>query len=459
MKTRTLLPAIIFLAAARLLVAQTSANFRLNLDAAAYKYDETSSYVECYYSLPRGDLSYGKADGVFTASAIFHLRIVPADASGQTVSKTWRVPVQMQDTVGIGGKMLIGKLSFSLPPGKYTFNLDGFDEQHPTRRDSISIPHQVRGLGIRGAQFSDIEICSSIQKIAPDTTNIFYKNTLEVIPNPPLLFGASLPSVTYYVELYNGGLDKYIIRSEIITSYGKTAISRVQRKSGASAARVEVGSLDVSALPTGSYTLSVNYCDTTGAVAVSQSKQFFVYNPGVVLDVATAQQVASSIALEFATMNEQELDERFAVARYIANGEEKLMWSSMKGTEAKKMFLSKFWTDRDPDPATPNNELYEVFMRRVAAANEQFRTSYRPGWKSDRGRVYIVYGPPDLVQRNNGDSDTKPHETWTYDSLPGVGSADFIFLDQGGYNDYQLIHSTHRNEMQNPNWDRQLKVQ
>jgi GWxTD domain-containing protein len=253
-------------------------------------------------------------------------------------------------------------------------------------------------------------------------------------------------------------LDKYVVRAEVITSYGKTALSRSQRKSGTSAARVEVGSLDVSALPTGSYTFIVNYCDTSGTVLASQSKQFFVYNPDVQMDVAGAQTVASAIAMEFAAMGEQELAERFAVASYIASGDEKRLWGSLQGPESKKKFLTNFWSDRDPDPMTPRNEMYEAFMQRVANANDQFRTAYREGWKTDRGRVYIIYGSPDMVERNNGDSDTKPHETWTYDNIPGHGTADFIFMDPGGFNNYQLIHSTHRNELSNPDWQRQLNT-
>jgi GWxTD domain-containing protein len=457
MPTRTTIIFSFLFGASRLL-AQNGQGMMLHLDAAAFKYDESKSYVECYYSLPRAALSYERTDGQFSGSALFQLVIQNANPEKSPLSKVWRVPVQMTDTAGIAEKMLIGKLGFSLEPGKYTVALTGYDERNPAKRDSVSLLYEVRGLSARSPHFSDIELSSSVRKVAPDSGNIFYKNTLEVIPNPPLLFGKSLPSLMYYLELYNADLDRYILKTDVITSYGKTAISRSQRKNGSSSARVEVGSLDLSALPTGSYTFIASYCDTTGKVAASQSKQFFVYNPDVEMDVAAARQVASTIAMEFAAMPEDELEEHFSMAKYIAGSDERKLWSALQGAEARKKFLTKFWSDRDPDAATPRNELYEVFMQRVQNANEQFRTAYNKGWKTDRGRVYIVYGPPDMVQRNNGDAETKPHETWTYDNIPGQGTADFVFMDPGGFNNYQLIHSTHRNEMSNPDWERQLKT-
>lgn len=455
MNTRNLI-IILLVCAAFQLSAQSKQDIALHIDAAAFKYDETTSYLEVYYSLPRAALRYERNDGQFFGSAIFQLVMQNANADMTPLTKVWRVPVSMADTAGIAEKMLIGKLGFSIEPGKYTISLTGYDERLPGKRDSVSMPFEVRNLAIRSPHFSDIELSTSIQKLAPDSTNIFYKNTLEVIPNPPLLFGKSLPSLMYYVELYNGNLEKHILKTEVITSYGKTVLSRSQRKSGTTTARVEVGSVDVSALPTGSYTFIINYGDTTGGVLTSHSKQFFLYNPDIQMDVAAAQRVASSIAMEFVAMGENELDEHFAVAKYIASSDEKKLWSSLSGAEAKKKFITKFWNDRDPDLVTPRNELYEVFQQRVRNANEQFRTSYRAGWKTDRGRVYIVYGPPDYVQRSSGDSDTKPHETWTYDNIEGQGTADFIFMDPGGFNNYELIHSTHRNELSNPDWERQL---
>jgi len=99
-------------------------------------------------------------------------------------------------------------------------------------RDTVVIPFFVRRLDVRNAVFSDIELCSSIQKITPDSTNLFYKNTLEVVPNPMLVYGKSLPTVPYYAELYNAPSDRFILKTEIVSYYGRTIASKTQQRNG-----------------------------------------------------------------------------------------------------------------------------------------------------------------------------------------------------------------------------------
>jgi GWxTD domain-containing protein len=437
---------------------QQRAALRTHVDFASFRYDEQKNYVELYYAFPRAALAYIKTEQGFSASVLMRAIIESEGAGNEPVSKLWRVPVTMSDTAGINDKMLIGKVYFSLAPGRYSFSLITRDENDPSRADSVVVQREIRALSKRATDFSDLEMCMSIRQTKPDSSNIFYKNTLEVIPNPMLVYGKTLPTLLYYSELYNVDLEKSVIRTDIVSSFGKTMLTHAQLKSGIVPSRVEIGSVNIGALPTGVYTLVLSYADTAGVVRTSGSKTFYVFNPDVAMDTTSAVDIASTIALEFVAMPENELDEHFAVAGYIATSEERRLWSELRGSEAKKKFLTKFWTDRDPDPNTRGNELYETYQRRMSLANRQFRTPHRPGWKTDRGRVYIIYGPPDYVERNNGQSDTKPYEKWTYDAIEGQGTAEFVFIDKGGFNDLELVHSTHRNELSNPNWEGQIKT-
>jgi len=350
---------------------------------------------------------------------------------------------------------MIGKSEFVLEPGKYRFLIVARDEQDAQKVDSIELLYEVRSFPLRTTSFSDIELCTSLRQIPADTANIFYKNTLEVIPNPPRLYGKASPSLIYYSELYHADLSSYVVTSEIVSSYGKTMTSRSQPKVGTYDSRVEIGSLNIVGLPSGVYTLILSYSDTGGVVLASQSKQFYLFNPDVAVDTASIKQIASAIAFEFTTMAEDQLDEQFAMAKYIATSEEQTVWEGMRDAESKKKFLTKFWNGRDSNPDTPGNEAYDNYMQRVATANEQFHTAYRPGWKTDRGRVFLLYGPPDYIERHNGDSDGKPYDTWRYDTIQS--GVDFIFVDKGGFNEYQLVHSTMRNELNNPDWQHLLK--
>ncbi|MBN1448900.1 MAG: GWxTD domain-containing protein [Bacteroidetes bacterium] len=427
-------------------------DLRMNVDIASFRYDKSSSYVELYYSFPRTALAYQSQDGMFSGAAVIHTIIRSEDEEQDPVLKNWRVPVVVDDTTGMTDRTLIGRVHFLLEPGRYKFAVITRDEARPTVRDSLEILYQVRDFSGRTTNFSDIELASSIKKAEGDEENIFYKNTLEVVPNPTLLYGKQLPNLLYYAELYTAQHEHFVVKSEIVSSYGKTMVSNGYQRKGKMDSRVEVGSLNLGPLPTGVYTLILAYGDTTGAFSASQSKSFYVYNPDIPLDTLEATSIADLIAAEFSAMGEAELDVQFAMSRYIATGNEQEIWNSLDGSESKRKFMTKFWRDRDPDMQTPVNEYYDEYHQRIAVCNEQFRTAFREGWRSDRGRVYMLYGPPDYVERRTSESDMKPHEIWRYDYIEG--GVEFIFVDRGGFNSYELVHSTKRNEVYNPDWER-----
>ncbi len=449
MKLRTLFVIVLLLP---VVASAQDETLRMNVDFASFKYDEDVSYVEMYYSFPRSGITYTRENGLYSGAAVVHTIIRREDENEDPLLKNWRVPVSVKDTTGMGAKTLVGKVNYLLEPGRYRIAVITRDEARPSVSDSIELRFEVRDFAKKTVRFSDIELASSITKMDEDPANIFYKNTLEVVPNPTMLYGTPLPNVLYYAELYHAEHDQFTIKSEIVSSYGQTMVSKGRERSGKHDSRVEIGSLNLSTLPSGVYTLILSYGDTSGTFLESQSKAFFVFNPDVALDTLAAAQIADLIAAEFTAMSEAELDEQFAMARYIATADEQNIWSSLEGAEPKKKFLTKFWRGRDLDTVTPVNEFYLDYQQRVATANEQFRSAFREGWRSDRGRVYIMYGPPDYVERLSSESDMKPHEIWRYDYIEG--GVDFIFVDKGGFNNYELVHSTKRNEVSNPDWER-----
>jgi GWxTD domain-containing protein len=440
-----------FVLAAVPLSAQTH-SFRMNIDLAAFNYDKDMSYVELYYSFSRSGITYTKDNGSYTGAILVHSIIRRDDEEQEPVVKTWRVPVTLGDTSNLVDRTLIGRVNYLLEPGRYRFAVISRDEARPEVSDSVEIPFEVRDFGTRSASISDLELASSIKKVEEDPTNIFYKNTLEIIPNPTLLYGQPMPNLMFYAELYNLDVDPFLVKSEIVSSYGRTMTSKTQQRSGRHASRVEVGTHNIGALPSGVYTLILAYGDTAENYRQSQSKAFYVFNPDVPFDSLEAAHVAELIASEFAAMGEDELNENFDMARYIATKAERDIWGSLTGSESKRKFLTKFWRDRDTDQSTPFNEFYAEYKQRVAVCNEQFRTAYRTGWRSDRGRVYILYGAPDYIDRRSNESDMKPHEIWRYDYIEG--GVDFIFVDRSGFNNFELVHSTKRNEINNPDWER-----
>lgn len=107
--------------------------------------------------------------------------------------------------------------------------------------------------------------------------------------------------------------------------------------------------------------------------------------------------------------------------------------------------MSDFWGRRPLG-------LKEEYLNRISYANTALHTMGREGFKTDRGRVYIMYGPPDDYDRHPNDPDSRPFEIWTYHSIQGGVIFVFVLRQTGG--DYELVHSTHRNELHDDNWMR-----
>ncbi|MDP2915623.1 MAG: GWxTD domain-containing protein [Candidatus Aminicenantes bacterium] len=143
----------------------------------------------------------------------------------------------------------------------------------------------------------------------------------------------------------------------------------------------------------------------------------------------------------------QWLDE---VVPYIITPAEKEVFLRLGTEKERGEFIEGFWKKRDPDPVTPENEAKLEYYRRIAQTNKLFSTSGISGWRTDRGRIYILLGPPKEVQRDFGSQGsglsafTGPKETWQYWDLPNPKlpyNMEFVFVDRFGTGSYVLDQS------------------
>ncbi|MBK6766284.1 MAG: GWxTD domain-containing protein [bacterium] len=118
--------------------------------------------------------------------------------------------------------------------------------------------------------------------------------------------------------------------------------------------------------------------------------------------------------------------------KYIATAEENRRLRSAGVLDREQLFR-EFWKRRDPTPNTPQNELMDEYYFRVQYADERYST-HRPGWETDRGRIYIMYGEPTDIERHPFESGSRPYEIWFYHNL----NRRFVFVDQTGFGDYNL---------------------
>lgn len=145
--------------------------------------------------------------------------------------------------------------------------------------------------------------------------------------------------------------------------------------------------------------------------------------------------------------------------QYIITNEEKKAFKKLTTDEERENFIASFWLRRDPNPDTEENEFREEFYERIAYANEHYSSGI-PGWKTDRGRIYITWGKPDSVESHpsggsydrpsyegGGSTTTYPFEIWFYRYLEGVGSGiEIEFVDPTGTGEYRIARNANEKD-------------
>jgi len=136
---------------------------------------------------------------------------------------------------------------------------------------------------------------------------------------------------------------------------------------------------------------------------------------------------------------------------YIISDEERAAFKRFQTDEEREQFIEQFWLRRDPTPDTEENEFKEEHYRRIAYANDHYASGI-PGWKTDRGRIYITFGPPDEIESHpsggtyerpmeegGGETSTYPFEQWRYRYLEGIGTNIIIeFVDPTMTGEYHM---------------------
>jgi GWxTD domain-containing protein len=136
---------------------------------------------------------------------------------------------------------------------------------------------------------------------------------------------------------------------------------------------------------------------------------------------------------------------------YIISPEERSAFLQLETNEEREQFIEQFWLRRSTNPDLPDNDFKEEHYRRIAYANEHYASGI-PGWKTDRGRIYIIWGPPDEIdahptggtydrpmEEGGGSTTTYPWETWRYRYLEGIGeNVELEFVDPSGSGEYHM---------------------
>ena len=384
-------------------------------------------------------------------------------SSGPEGALSYRVEVKVTDSTGL--KLLeqswqnhaaatlrrpdafaVDMVRFSLAPGRYKLDVAVVDSVSGRRSDTAVA---LEGFTTAPAA-SDLLLSPQIRPTAAGDT----------VPRPAeLRWGQMLVTATarldltplrstafYLLEAYSTREATGTLRMRVADSAGKQMISTaetpVQVPAGGGVLK---GQLDLSGLPPGQYAM-VAALDL-GGKTVERSAGFTMADH----DDLAAYRIASRGYFE--AMNDEEIAEAREPLSLIAESGELGKWSKDLSLRAKRRFMTDFWKRRDPTPGTPVNETRQLFYDAVAYADKTFGESGRsaqPGWKTDRGRIYVKNGSPDEQLDRVQAGRSVPYQVWRYRR---GRDRYYVFADRSnGIGVYQLVHSNDVRENGVPNW-------
>ncbi|MGD9899974.1 MAG: GWxTD domain-containing protein [Calditrichaceae bacterium] len=424
----------------------------VSADYSFFGSNDSTCYVEFYMSIYQGNLSFKYNDSTYHSNFMSTLEILK---DGEVIRK---VPHEYQNTIIDTLKynkynQLIDVFGLQLPFGKYTAKVIVTDLNSKLSGEYILEFSTTKSP--ESLYASDIEFAIDIQK--DDGQTLFNKNGLKVVPNPRRVFDLLHPVLYFYVELHNlpyseQAQSQYSFNYYITNSDGDTVKTvKPKTKDALAPSLVEVGGLNIMSLPGGSYFLNISATDLKNDININDRKKFFVYKPEENQPVITDAPIVEIDDI-FAGLTKEELENEFKMAKYFASKNEIMVFENLSEELAMKKFLTQFWRIRDKEKMVSPGQSHREFIELAEFSTDQFSKFGRKGWRTDQGRVIIMYGHPDEIERHNNSIDGLPYEIWTYHDLEG--GAIFVFVDLNGFGAYELIHSSYRKELNNPDWQR-----
>jgi len=347
--------------------------------------------------------------------------------------------------------------NLQLPNGEYILQFAVKDMHAETKpvyyADVVALNYSKDEITI-----SDISLYRSISR--GEHGEIFDKYGFSLVP----LFYGYVPETMYSLpfscEIYN--TDKYIENNEsiIIKSYitcfennlmpYPEARYTVQIKT--KPVVVAIGEIGIFNLPSGNYNLIVDVFNKDSVLLATNSYFFQRSNPNIILNLEDISSV--NVENTFVEKIKDTLLLEYVRALYpISTPVEKEFYTprlNQISVESLKRFFYAFWIKRDP--SNPEKAWAE-YLAKINYVNKVFGCKLVKGYRTDRGRVYLQYGPPNSIFESPYDSHSYPYEIWHYYYCIDQSNVKFVFYNTDLVsNDYQLLHSDKRGEFQDPFW-------
>ena len=397
---------------------------RFSVDATLQMGESGKPTVRLDYRMSRSELLFERTPpagyhAAYEVRVIFLREKGERQVTGDTYTR--ELHAQTYAETHQRGEDIADHVEFELPPARYRVQV-AVTDLVAERTSATAVPIEVPAAPPGLVWFSDLTL-GLVDPQASSPESAF-------TPNPSHRYAENIVSYAASGEIFDrrndaGGETAYHLYYKVASETGEQVVAgdtTIAKRAGRTPFLLRPRLVNVGA---GSYRLSValNVPPRPGSkdktATVRRDKAFEVDQSRATMGFASSQSVD--------------------VLRYVATQDEIDQIGKLEGNgagmeDARKTFWDSFWKRRDPTPDTSENEAREAFYQRVQYANQHFATG-GPGWKSDMGRIYIVYGAPDEVTRNPFNFDRPPEEIWYYYR----DRRTFVFVDRDGFGRYDLV--------------------
>jgi GWxTD domain-containing protein len=369
----------------------STGDLAFHVDFAGYRGEGGLTDEEIYVSVTNDQLGFSEGEG--TLEGELRLGVVMRDPDGKSVAEreTKLVPqAATESDARDRGILQVIREQVDLPPGRYHVTIELTDEK--TVRAGLF--NRMRGAKQRGTAEGWIEVqdfagaglhlsdLALVRSSRPAADGSFGRHGVDFDPNPSRLYGLALPVTRCYVEVYGGEPfepgTSFLVRTRMLDRSGIVVQEKKRRATPNASAFIVTDELPLPPreIVAGRYALDVEVYREGSGEAASVRRDF-----DVIWSVASWGQDPDALFQEMAFLMK---DSEYRKLEELSPG-------------AREIYLAEFWRGLDPDPGSAENEALATFRQRVAIADREFESTLQRGLLTDRGRVYVRYGPPDEV--------------------------------------------------------------
>ncbi len=422
---------------------------------ATFLAPETGPYAEIYFSIDGSSLTFQPTkDGKFQGGVEFMILFKQDSLIKKYDKYVLNSPV-VTDSAGMAMNILDQK-RYALPNGTYEVEINMKDIHDPTSETNLGYSLNM-DYDTDKPRISDLQLLESYKPSEKQT--VFTKNGYELTPYAINYFPTGTDKLKFYTEIYHTdkaiGDDAFLLSYSVRTRNSNKIVNDLTAfaKKTPKPVNILLSEIDISQLYTGNYNLVIEVRNKKNEL-ITERKFFFQRSNKAVqapeLDV-------NSIDLAFSFSREitpDSLDFYLASLQPIASGQEAdIIRSYVRSDDEalKRKHFHLFWQKRNPyEPEVD----WKIYKKQVLKVEEVYSYQINHGFETDRGRVYLQYGSPNQIDREDHGGGALPYEIWQYYRLDNnQNNVIFVFYQPNlGANDFNLIHSTARGEIIDHNW-------